>query len=301
MSLSASTIGVSYTRHGNTRKGMTMDDRGHDVESTTYILGHSERELDRLKAQARFIDPITRRFFEAAGVERGMRVLDVGSGAGDVAFIAADLVGETGEVIGVDRVALAIATARARASARTTSNVSFLIGDPGEIPPEQSFDAIVGRYVLQFQADPAGMLRKLAEHVRPGGLIVFHEIDWSGLGSFPPVPTYDRCCRWGLETLRAHGTETRMGSRLHTTFTSAGLGSPSMRLEALIGGGTNGSDALHLMADLVKTLLPEMDRLGVATALDVGPDTLVERMSQECLAGSSVVLGHFQIGAWCRI
>jgi ubiquinone/menaquinone biosynthesis C-methylase UbiE len=280
---------------------MTMDNLGHDVESTTYILGHSDQELDRLKAQARLIDPITRRFFQAAGVEPGMRVLDVGSGAGDVAFIAADIVGDAGEVVGVDRVALALETARARASARSLRNVSFLTGDPTEMPPERLFDAIVGRYVLQFQADPARMLRTLAGHVRPGGLIVFHEIDWSGLGSFPPVPTYDRCCRWGMDTLRAHGTESRMGSKLHSTFVSAGLASPSMRLETLIAGGAESLGVLQLIADLVKTLLPEMERLGVATALDVGLDTLVERMRQECLTNSSVVMGHFQIGAWCRV
>ena len=56
-----------------------------------YVLGHSESELVRLERQARIMEPITRRFFEAAGVGPGMRVLDCGSGAGDVAFLAADL------------------------------------------------------------------------------------------------------------------------------------------------------------------------------------------------------------------
>jgi SAM-dependent methyltransferase len=67
-----------------------------------YILGHSEREIARLKAQAAELDPITRRFLCEAGIVSGMRVLDVGSGAGDVAFLAAELVGATGEVVGVD-------------------------------------------------------------------------------------------------------------------------------------------------------------------------------------------------------
>ncbi len=49
-------------------------------------------------------------FFREAGIVPGMRALDVGSGAGDVAFLAADIVGDTGEVVGVDRVPAAIAT-----------------------------------------------------------------------------------------------------------------------------------------------------------------------------------------------
>jgi ubiquinone/menaquinone biosynthesis C-methylase UbiE len=63
-----------------------------------YVLGHSDWELDRLRVQARLIDPITRRFFLDAGIVPGMRVLDVGSGAGDTAFLAAELVGARGEV-----------------------------------------------------------------------------------------------------------------------------------------------------------------------------------------------------------
>jgi ubiquinone/menaquinone biosynthesis C-methylase UbiE len=73
--------------------------------------------LARLNAQARLIDPITRRFLKEAGVVSGMRVLDVGSGAGDVALLAAELVGTTGEVLGVDRSSEALSTASARAAA----------------------------------------------------------------------------------------------------------------------------------------------------------------------------------------
>src|SRR5262249_34549571 len=154
--------------------------------------------------------------------------LDVGSGAGDVAFLAAQLVGDTGEVVGVDRVSAALEAARARAAAKSLRNVSFREGDPAEMAFERPFDAVIGRYVLQFQPDPAAMLRKLAGHVRPRGLIVFHEIDHGGVGSFPPAPTYDRCCRWVIETLRLHRTETRMGTKLHSTFVAAGLPAPSM-------------------------------------------------------------------------
>jgi hypothetical protein len=166
---------------------------------------------------------------------------------------------------------------------------------------EQPFDAVIGRYVLQFQQDPAAMLCKLAAHVRPGGLVVFHEIDWGGVGSFPPVPTFDRCRRWGVDTLRLHGTETRMGAKLHATFIAAGLAPPTMRLEALAGGGPASAPILRLLAELMATLLPEMERLGVATADEVGLDTLVDRMSAEANATSSIVVGHNQFGAWSGV
>src|SRR6267143_3173189 len=127
----------------------------HSASSGAYVLGHSKRELDRLSAQARLIDPITRRLFREAGIGPGLRVLDVGSGAGDVAFLAAELVGSSGEVVGLDRSRAAIEVARARAAERSLPNVSFLEGDPATIAFERRFDAAIGRYVLQFQNDPA--------------------------------------------------------------------------------------------------------------------------------------------------
>jgi SAM-dependent methyltransferase len=269
--------------------------------SSDYVLGHSERELERLNTQARLIDPITRQFFRHAGIGSGLRVLDVGSGAGDVAFLAAEMVGDNGEVIGTDKSPIAIAAARAQAKARSLRNVTFREGDPAEMAFERPFDAVIGRYVLMFQPDPAVVLRKWAAHLRPAGLVVFHELDWDGVRSLPPVPTYDRCCRWIVETLRLSGAETHMGIGLYSTFVGAGLPAPMMRLEALVGGGANSADPLRVIANLAGTLLPEMERLGVATAAEVGLDTLAGRMQAEAEASGSVINGHWQIGAWTRV
>src|SRR5438067_5905285 len=156
----------------------SISTRGETGPMQGYVLGHSDRELNRLAVQARLVDPITRGFFQAAGIITGMRVLDVGSGAGDVAFLAAELVGETGEVVGVDRSATAVALARQRAGALSLRNVSFREGDPTSMTFEKAFDAVIGRYVLMFQPDPTMMLRGVAAHVRPGGVVVFHEPDW---------------------------------------------------------------------------------------------------------------------------
>ena len=210
------------------------------------------------------------------------------------------MVGPDGEVVGVDQAPGAVEAARARAGERTVGNVAFHVGDPAKMTFERPFDTVVGRYVLQHQKHPATMLRALAGQARSGGVIVFHEIDWGGPTSFPPAPTYDRCHHWGVETLRAHGTETRMGSKLHSTFVEAGLGAPSMLLEAPIGGGENGADIVRAMSDLIATLAPRIERLGVATGADIEVATLFDRMRLEAAEGASVVFGRLQIGAWSR-
>lgn len=273
----------------------------HTSSTVTYVLGHSDRELERLAVQARLIDPMTRRFFCEAGIVRGMRVLDVGCGPGDTTFLAADLVGDTGEVVGVDRAPAAVMAARRRADARSLHNVSFREGDPADITFEQPFDAIIGRYVLMFRHDPTTMLRMLVAHLRPGGVVVFHEPDWDSARSFSAVPTYDRCCRWIVETLRLSGADPQMGIKLYPAFVAAGLPAPSLRLELVISGGANSADHVQFKTELARTLVPEMERLGVATADEVDIETLAERVLAEVIANSSVIVGRSEIGAWSRV
>jgi SAM-dependent methyltransferase len=229
-----------------------------------------------------------------------MRVLDVGSGAGDVAFIATDLVGSAGEVVGTDRAAAPLEVARKRAADLAFENVTFLVGDPTEMIFDRPFDAVVGRYVLMYQADPASMLRKLAANVRPGGVVAFHEPYRDGLRSFPPVPSYDRAWQLVDDTLRASGADPSMGIKLHAIFVAAGLPSPSMRMETLIAGGDRCEDYLHYEIDPVSVLLPEAVRFGIATADEVGAETLVERAIAEISTSGSVVLCRCDVGAWAR-
>ena len=268
-------------------------------QSGTYVLGHSDRELDRLSAQARLLNPITTRFLREAGIVRGMRVLDVGTGVGDVSFVAADLVGDKGEVIGVDREPTALAVARSRANAASLTNVSFCEGDPSEMAFEQPFDAIIGRYVLLFQKNPTQMLQKLVPHVKLGGVIAFHEPNVVA-HSYPVSPMWDRCCQWVAETFRQNSNEMQMGGKLFSTFLAVGLPPPEVRVEAILRGGANSYDLVNWIVGLVGTLLPSMERLGIVAAADVDLETLAARMTDEIVANASVVMRHLEVGAWCR-
>ena len=97
------------------------------------------------------------------------------------------------------------------------------------------------------------------------------------------------------------GAETRMGLKLHSTFIAAGLPAPSMRLGAVVGGGVNGGDRVAMLTDLVETLFPAMERLGVATTADIGVETLSERIRREVISSDSVLVGCWEIGAWTRV
>lgn len=203
----------------------------------TYILGHSESELQRLIDQSRFFEGLTVQVLLNAGVASGMRVLDIGCGAGDVSFLAAKLVGPSGTVIGIDKSTEAIALARERASRAEFQNVTFIEGDMIDLSLEQSFDAAVGRLVLMYQPDPVAALRRIACHVRPGGIIAFQELALNifSVRSLPHSQLYEQCIYWMKETLRHARIELHMGLKLYPTFVEAGLPVPQMIMGRVIG------------------------------------------------------------------
>src|SRR5215467_6260293 len=140
------------------------------------VLGHSDPELRRLAMQAAFWGELTEEVFQRAGIGAGMHVLDIGSGAGDVAFLAAKMVGPSGSVLGIDRSADAVKRASARAAELGLSWCHFSVAGVEAFETEQRFDAVVGRLVLMYLNDPARTLRSLTRRLRPGGIVAFHEV-----------------------------------------------------------------------------------------------------------------------------
>ncbi len=268
------------------------------TRQSSYALGHSDRELKRLAHQAQVFAPFTRQLFEQAGIGPGMRILDVGSGAGDVSFLASEFVGPNGEVVGVDREVAAVEWAVARAQDQGISNVKFLEGDPAVLEFGQQFDAVVGRLVLMYYPDPVDAIRKLARHVRPQGLIVFQEFEMNSARSFPAAPTFDRAANWMKRTFSATGTRINIGLELFSIFLAANLPGPSLRMDALIGGGSE--FPCEILAAAIQSLLPMMEKLQIATSAEVEVSTLAKRMSDEVIAGKGVVLSPALIGAWSR-
>ena len=162
------------------------------MSETTYALGHSSAEIQRLKNQGAMLRPITERLLRSAGMDAGMRVLDLGCGAGDVSMLAAELVGPAGLVVGIDRSQEVLNVARERAQEAGLRQISFVRASVEEFSVDEPFDLVIGRYILVHQPEPVALLRKAARLVRPGGTLAFHEVRIGGITkSFPQVPLWD--------------------------------------------------------------------------------------------------------------
>jgi len=264
-----------------------------------YLLGRSESETRRLILQARIYGPITRSFFEAAGIGPGMKVLDIGSGAGDVALLLADRVGLRGSVTGVDLDAAILDTARRRVATAGWSNVRFLEGDARRLELDDDFDAVVGRWVLMYQPEPAQVIRDFARRLHPGGIVAFQENDLTAPPpSWPVTPLMRQVYEWSLPPT-GMGVEIAMGPRLRQTYLDAGLPEPELVMAAPIGGGASWPGYQYI-ADTVRSVLPKAEKRGMVKPGQVDPDTLADRLRDESVAMGAVHALPPLIGAWSR-
>jgi SAM-dependent methyltransferase len=268
--------------------------------AASYALGRSDAETRRLILQHQLYGPFTRQFLTAAGITAGMKVLDVGSGAGDVALLLADLVGPQGQVIGVDVNTDILQVARSRAQAVGWTTVTFHPGDVMDLDLDRDFDAVAGRWVLQYTPDPVALLRRARNWLRPGGIVAFQEIDLSSQPrGYPTGPLHEQVVRWTTPPPGAPGPDPQMGLKLFKTFLQAGLPAPQPRRDAPVGGGP-GWPGFAYVADTVRSLLPFLERVGAVRPDEVDIDTLKERLRAEVDEQDGIQLLPAVVGAWAR-
>ena len=263
-----------------------------------YPLGRSRAETERLQQQSQFYNIFTRRLFEDAGLGPGMKVLDVGCGAGDVSLLVAGLVGARGSVVGVDLDAGVIETARRRSHEARLNHVSFVAGDINSVRLEHDFDAVVGRLVLMYFSEPACTLRKVLRHLRVGGIVAFQEADWTNK---PLALPESRCAgqiyNWMVGCFQKAGVEIQMGLKLKRVFLDAGLPEPQLRLEAPLGGGA-AWEGYAYTENSIRSMLPLLIRFNIATADEVDIDNLAERLRAEVVSQNGVVMLSPFVSAW---
>jgi ubiquinone/menaquinone biosynthesis C-methylase UbiE len=265
-----------------------------------YLLGHSHPEIDRLKRQAEMLRPITERLLTSAGLEQGMRVLDIGCGPGDVSMLIADLVGPTGSVVGIDPSGAALDVARQRFGELGRTNVEFVQISVDTYDGRADFDAAVCRYVMIHQTDPSEFLRATRRLVRSDGLIAVHEIDAiRGIQSNPRIPLLHEIYDAVTHVLTRAGTAFDVGGRLVQVFIDAGLPAPRMFSETFVESGAD-SMFLSWMVDLAREVLPHMIAAGVVTEDRVQIDSLSDRLRRAAIESGSQLEFVPQTCAWAR-
>jgi SAM-dependent methyltransferase len=265
-------------------------------DPTDYVLQSEREELERLEHQSGALEPATRLHLGMSGIGAGMRVLDLGTGIGDVAFLASAMVGPEGEVVGIDQAPQALVHAEHRRDARGITNVRFAEGDVRTWRDSEPFDAVVGRLILFHVPDDAvAVVRHHAEALRPGGTVLMMDFDARAGRAEPDVPLVTDTIARIMAAFRNAGADPVIGTRLHRILADAGLQDiRSVGLQAYLEPHSPGP---RLLAGVARTLLPVMERTGVATADEIGIDSLEDRLRDDALAAGAVIMPPTLVGA----
>ena len=266
------------------------------VEGSAYVLGDAREELDRLEAQAEIFRDPTEDILRKAGIGPGMRVLDIGCGVGDVAQIAAELVGPTGSVLAVDLSDAALATAQARLGANGLDWVTFMQADVNSLRLDEKVDAVIGRFILMHLPNPVETVRNGLANLVEGGAMAFVEMDISSANTAPEMALFDQCMAWIVDLYRRIGAEPDMGSRLYGTLRAAGL-DPQLQGSCRVEAGPS-ARVPNYLAETIRAIMPSLDQLGIANDADVEIDTLGDRLREASLAGDQCFAFPRLVGAW---
>jgi SAM-dependent methyltransferase len=260
-------------------------------------MGYTQRERRRLALQAMVLNPLTSDFLARAGLTSGMKVLDLGCGVGDVALIAARLVGSRGRVTAIDLDGDALNIARARADEEGFSQIQFAQANIAERHGAEPYDAVIGRHILIHAADPLGVLRQAASQIHPQGIVAFQEYDLSSPTPTRPVkPLYDKTFQLVVD-LFTRVNVAGIGLGLHQLFLDAGLANVKSRAEFTLDGGRD-CPFFEWIAETIRSLAPRLEATGIATAKELELDTLAERLRDEAVAIGGCVPSPVLVGTF---
>jgi SAM-dependent methyltransferase len=192
------------------------------VEHSHYVLRGGLPGRERLRLIGRVLRPTTINLLERVGLHRGIACLDVGCGGGDVTVEIARLVGPGGRVVGIDIDKTALELARNEAAGLGLRGVEFRESEVGQTGGDAGFDLVYARFLLTHLKDPAGAAAWMLTRLRPGGVVVLEDIDFSGHFCHPRNPAFSRYVELYTELVRRTGGDPDIGPRLPQLLLDAG-------------------------------------------------------------------------------
>lgn len=198
----------------------------NDRAAGSYAFGgfsENQDELARLKRQAAIVGELERRVLRDAGLQPGMRVLDLACGPGIVTTLLAEAV-QPAEVIGVDLSEDLLREARTHAAAAAASNVRFQQGNVYELDASLGqFDFIYTRFLFQHLADPQKALAAIRSRLAPRGRLCILDIDDEWLTLYPEPAGFRSFTTQAARGQAANGGDRNVGRKLGGLLQDAGL------------------------------------------------------------------------------
>lgn len=255
-----------------------------------YVMAKTDatREADRLALLESSADPATIGCLQRLGVRSGWRCLEVGAGHGSIARWLAEKVGPEGAVLAAD--------IDPRFLTDMPANVQVRALDIREEGLEaQAYDLVHCRMLLMHLADPSAALARLADALRPGGLLLAEEGDF-GLYHYGGHPDGEALSQGAHQSFVAMGRagimDAYFGRRLPGMFAACGIELLGTEVQTPLGGP--GDPTFEFARATARDSLPRLIEAGVIADGEVG------RLEDFFTEPKSIVTGPSSVAVWGR-
>ena len=238
------------------------------------------------------MQPTTLALLNRAGLQLGMKCLEVGCGSGDVAFDLARMVGPQGRVVATDIDEIKINLARQEAEQQHLANLEFRIANVVEGEFEK-FDFAHARFVVTHLPNPQEALEKVRQAIHPGGILAVQDIDFRGHFCDPECAAFSRYVELYTKTAGRRGLDPNIGPRLPGLLTNAGFESVQINVVQLAAiTGESKLMAPLTMENIADSVLAE----GLASRAEV--DRLVHELDEFARDPHTVISGPRVVQTW---
>jgi len=221
-----------------------------------YLHGSDPAEQSRL---SRLNDLLNERCFPKLKLEDGFRILDVGSGLGQLTYRMSEAVGPNGFCLGIERDTNQLSVAR---KSHVAPNLEFRQGDALELPLTsqelESFDFTHARFLLEHLSNPAQAVSEMAKSLKPGGRIFLADDDHQPLTLFPEPLGFQPLWSAYMDSYLEVGNDPYVGRKLTKLLVDQGIG--NVRNDVVFFGDCVGTETFPLfVSNLIEVISTSYD------------------------------------------
>jgi SAM-dependent methyltransferase len=267
-----------------------------DTPDQRDTLVNGPNEARRLREQSAHLKGLSAALLDRIPFRPGWSSVDVGCGAAGVLDLLAERVGPGGLVVGVDRDAAHVESARGLARQQGLARVAVVNADARCSPlPSGAFDVTHARLLLVNIPNPGEVVAEMVRLLKPGGWAAVLELDVIGL-CYPPDPAWERLVELLAATYRADGADPHLGRRLPQLLGDAGLVEGDV--EAVTEQCPPGHPQRGVIVDLLHNMAAKVARRGLVSEHHLGQ--LISRVRCHLDNPETLVVPVIYFLAWAR-